>query len=159
MALTHTLFSPRELAQQVGENARALRLAQNLSRKTLAERAGVSESTIKRFEATGQITLDVLVLLASSLGVAQQLSGLFTQVQPVSLDELKQSGRVRGANENRDLGRGALAIAGVGFCPAARDLVRMTSSAGGWAQTPLLRAVAGAECNTVIELKPEHHAA
>ena len=44
-----------------------------------------------------------------------------------------------GANENRDLGRGALAIAGVGFCPAARDLVRMTSSAGGWAQTPLLR--------------------
>jgi hypothetical protein len=30
------------------------------------------------------------------LGVAQQLSGLFTQAQPVSLDELKQSGRVRG---------------------------------------------------------------
>ena len=88
MALTHTLFSPGELALQVSENARALRLAQNLSRKTLAERAGVSESTIKRFEATGQITLDVLVLLASSLGVAQQLSGLFTQAQPVSLDEI-----------------------------------------------------------------------
>ncbi len=70
--------------------------AQNLSRKTLAERAGISESTIKRFETTGQITLDALVLLASSLGVAQQLSGLFTQAQPVSLDELKQSGRVRG---------------------------------------------------------------
>ena len=63
MALTHTLFSPRELVQQIGENARALRLAQNLSRKTLAERAGVSESTIKRFETTGQITLDALVLL------------------------------------------------------------------------------------------------
>lgn len=56
------------MAQQVGENARALRLAQNLSRKTLAERAGVSESTIKRFETTGQITLEALVLLASSLG-------------------------------------------------------------------------------------------
>ena len=87
---------PSELAQQVGENARTLRLAQNLSRKTLAERAGISESTIKRFETTGQITLDALVVLASSLGVAQQLSGLFTQAQPVSLDELKQSGRVRG---------------------------------------------------------------
>ncbi|MGQ7816789.1 helix-turn-helix domain-containing protein [Metapseudomonas furukawaii] len=56
------------MAQQVGENARALRLAQNLSRKTLAERAGVSDSTIKRFETTGQITLEALVLLASSLG-------------------------------------------------------------------------------------------
>ncbi|OWJ95600.1 hypothetical protein B6S59_10290 [Pseudomonas sp. A46] len=56
------------MAQQVGENALALRLAQNLSRKTLSERAGVSESTIKRFETTGQITLEALVLLASSLG-------------------------------------------------------------------------------------------
>jgi transcriptional regulator with XRE-family HTH domain len=96
MALTHTLFSPGELAHQIGEIARELRLAQNLSRKTLAELAGVSESTIKRFETTGQITLDALVLLASSLGVAQQLPGLFTQAQPVSLAELKQSGRVRG---------------------------------------------------------------
>lgn len=96
MALTHALFSPGELLQQIGENARELRLAQNLSRKTLGERAGVSESTIKRFETTGQITLDALVLLASSLGVAQQLSGLFTQAQPVSLDELKKSGRIRG---------------------------------------------------------------
>ncbi len=43
MALTHTLFSPGELALQVGEKARALRLTQNISRKTLAERAGVSE--------------------------------------------------------------------------------------------------------------------
>ncbi len=96
MALTHALFSPGELQQRIGESARALRLAQNLSRKTLAERAGVSESTIKRFETTGQITLDGLVLLASSLGVAQQLAALFTQPQPVSLDELKQSGRSRG---------------------------------------------------------------
>lgn len=96
MALTHMLFSPGELAQRVGDNARALRLAHNLSRKTLAERAGVSESTIKRFETTGQITLDALVLLASSLGVAQQLSGLFAQTQPFSLNELKQSGRARG---------------------------------------------------------------
>lgn len=96
MALTHVLFSPGELVRQIGANARALRLAQNLSRKTLAERSGVSESTIKRFETTGQITLDALVLLASALGAAQQLSGLFTYEQPVSLDELKQSGRVRG---------------------------------------------------------------
>ncbi|MBB3105454.1 helix-turn-helix domain-containing protein [Azomonas macrocytogenes] len=96
MALTHTLFSPGELTQQIGENARELRLSQNLSRKTLAERAGVSESTIKRFETTGQITLDALVLLASALGMAQQLPALFKHTQPVSLDELKQSRRVRG---------------------------------------------------------------
>jgi DNA-binding XRE family transcriptional regulator len=49
MALTHTLFSPGELQQRIGESARELRLAQNLSRKTLAERAGVSESTHQAF--------------------------------------------------------------------------------------------------------------
>lgn len=96
MALTHTLFAPGELVRQVGENARALRLSQNLSRRTLAERAGVSESTIKRFELTGQITLDALVLLASALGATQQLLALFTQPQPASLDELKQGQRLRG---------------------------------------------------------------
>lgn len=96
MALVHTLLSPGDLAQRIGENARALRLAQNLSRKTLAERAGVSESTIKRFETTGQITLEALVLLASCLGAAHQLAELFTQAQPVSLAELKQNGRIRG---------------------------------------------------------------
>ncbi|WAG78764.1 helix-turn-helix domain-containing protein [Metapseudomonas furukawaii] len=70
------------MAQQVGENARALRLAQNLSRKTLAERAGVSESTIKRFETTGQITQEALVLLASSLGGMLLMDRLFLREHP-----------------------------------------------------------------------------
>ena len=96
MALTHVLFSPGEQLQQIGEHARALRVAQNLSRKTLAERSGVSASTIKRFETSGQISLDALLLIASTLGVAQQVTGLFRHAQPVSLDELKQTGRVRG---------------------------------------------------------------
>jgi len=96
MALTHTLFSPGEQLQQIGANARELRLAQNLTRKTLAERAGVSDSTIKRFETTGQISLDALMLLASALGVAHQLAGLFQHAHPVSLDELKKTGRRRG---------------------------------------------------------------
>lgn len=96
MALTHTLLSPGELARQIADNARALRLAQNLSRKTLAERSGVPESSIKRFETTGQASLDTLILLASALGVAHQLPTLFTREQPVSLDELKQSRRIRG---------------------------------------------------------------
>lgn len=96
MALTHALFSPGEQLQQIGENARDLRLAQNLSRKSLAERSGVSESTIKRFETSGQISLDALLLIASALGVAQHVAGLFRQVQPASLEELKQTGRVRG---------------------------------------------------------------
>ena len=96
MALTHALYTPGELAQQIADNAKTLRLAQDLSRKSLAERSGVPESSIKRFESTGQISLGSLVLLASVLGVAHQLPGLFRVEQPATLDELKRGSRVRG---------------------------------------------------------------
>lgn len=96
MALTHSLLSPGEIALRVGANARATRLGKNLSRKTLAQMSGVSESTIKRFESSGQVTLDALVLLANALGTTQQLVELFSQGSPASLDEIRQAGRSRG---------------------------------------------------------------
>lgn len=96
MALTHSLLAPGELAQKIGANAREARLAQNLSRKSLASRAGVSESTIKRFESSGQITLDALVLIATALGATRQLAELFKHEQPVSLEAIKRAGRTRG---------------------------------------------------------------
>lgn len=96
MALTHSLLAPGELTQQIGVNARKARLAQNLSRKSLAQMAGVSESTIKRFETNGQITLDGLVLIATALGVTRPLTELFKHEQPLSLDEIKQAERTRG---------------------------------------------------------------
>lgn len=96
MALTHSLLAPGELAKKIGANAREARLAQNLSRKSLAVMAGVSESTIKRFESNGQITLDGLVLIATALGATRKLTELFTHEQPISLKEIKQAGRSRG---------------------------------------------------------------
>jgi len=96
MALTHSLLAPGELAQQVGANARETRLAQNLSRRTLAQMAGVSESTIKRFESHGQITLEGLVLIATALGATGQIAELFKHEHPVSLEEIKRTGRARG---------------------------------------------------------------
>ena len=45
------------------------------------------------------------------------------------------------------------------FTPVEISAMRDASARGhkAWDENP--RAVAGAECNTVIELKPEHHAA
>lgn len=96
MALTHSLLSPGEIALRIGANARAARLAQNLSRKTLAQLSGVSESTIKRFESNGQVTLDALVLVANGLGLTQQLVELFTQDAPLFITDIKQGMRSRG---------------------------------------------------------------
>lgn len=43
---------------------KARRLSLDLARHTLAERSGVSESTIKRFEKTGEISLKALLNIA-----------------------------------------------------------------------------------------------
>ena len=50
-----TLYTPSEVAHQLGERVAQLRLARNWKRETLAQRAGVSVFLIKRFESSGQV--------------------------------------------------------------------------------------------------------
>lgn len=96
MSLTHLLYSPAELARSLGQNVKQLRLARNLSRKTLAELSGVSESSIKRFEVSGSITLESLILLAAALDQLAPVATLFKPEQPNSILELKNTKRQRG---------------------------------------------------------------
>ncbi|WP_426205595.1 helix-turn-helix domain-containing protein [Pseudomonas sp. TWP3-1] len=96
MSFMHVLYSPAEIARTVGENAKTLRLSKNLSRKTLAEKSGVSESTIKRFEATGVVTLEALILMATALDELTSVTRLFKPEHPNSLEELKNAKRKRG---------------------------------------------------------------
>ncbi len=96
MSFMHLLYSPAEIARNVGENAKTLRLSKNLSRKTLAEKSGVSESTIKRFEMTGLVTLEALILVATALDELTCVTRLFKPEHPKSVDELKSAKRKRG---------------------------------------------------------------
>ena len=96
MALTHALYTPGELMRQIADDARRLRLAQDLSRATLATRSGVPAPTIKRFETTGRISLESLVLLAGALGAGDRLHTLFAPPPPDSLEQLKRGPRQRG---------------------------------------------------------------
>lgn len=96
MALTHALYAPGELARQVADRARALRLARDFSRKSLAARSGVPEATIKRFETSGRISFESLVLLAEALGAGDRLQALFADSPPASLDEIRRGTRRRG---------------------------------------------------------------
>ncbi|MDO9343164.1 MAG: helix-turn-helix transcriptional regulator [Pseudomonas sp.] len=96
MALTHILYAPGEIALQIAGNAKALRLSKNLSRRALAAQSGVAESTLKRFETTGKVSLDALLLIAMSLGVGEQMANLFIAPPPLSLQELKSQTRLRG---------------------------------------------------------------
>lgn len=69
----------------------AKRLSLNLSQQTLSERSGVSYGVLKKFERTGQISLESLLKIALALGTLDEFNNLFKPVAPemlTSIDEL-----------------------------------------------------------------------
>ena len=94
------MMTPQEMKKKIAEQARAKRLALNLSQETLSEKSGVSYSVLKKFEQTGQISLESLLKLALVLGAIDNFNNLFVPDNPeiaLSLDELmKKNTRKRG---------------------------------------------------------------
>lgn len=90
-------FGVGYIKMKIGERAREKRLANNFSRKTLSERSFVPESTIKRLETKGEMSLDDLVKISVVLGCAEDFEYLFSRKEEVlSLDDLSMKERKRG---------------------------------------------------------------
>lgn len=94
--LSIAISSPQAILRQLGERARLRRLAFNWSRKTLASRSGVPESTIKRYELSGNIGLHKLIQLSLVLDAADEFGLLFPAKPIVSIDEVRAPKRQRG---------------------------------------------------------------
>jgi transcriptional regulator with XRE-family HTH domain len=62
---------------QLGRRLRALRLVRNLGQAELAARAGCSLSAVRRLEAQGQGSLELVVRVAQALQAADGLGTLF----------------------------------------------------------------------------------
>lgn len=90
--------APAEIERGLAERARALRLAADLTQEGLAERAGVSLGSLKRFERTGAVSLDSLIRIALALGATDGFDGLFAPRPFRTLDEVLATPqkRVRG---------------------------------------------------------------
>lgn len=69
-----------ELNQNLALRVRNIRKRRSISQEKLASISGVSYGSIKRFEATGQISLISLTKIAMALDMADELRNLFTQV-------------------------------------------------------------------------------
>ena len=85
-----------EILQNIGARAKSARLRENMSRKTLAEKAGVAEASLKRFETTGHISLSSLVQVLTALDRLSQLDELLAEQAPLSIHELDATKRQRG---------------------------------------------------------------
>ncbi len=82
--------TPKQIMQMLSQRGRQKRLELNLTQSGLASRAGISLGSLKRFEQTGQISLESLTKIALVLGEANSFDKLLntTLVLPSSLDEL-----------------------------------------------------------------------
>lgn len=65
-----------------------LRKRKKLSQKELAAKSGVSLGSLKRFEQSGEISLQSFTKLAIALGVEDELDNLFTEVPFESIEEV-----------------------------------------------------------------------
>lgn len=93
-------MTPREIKERIAQRAKAKRLFLNLSQQTLSARSGVSLGSLKKFESSGQISLESLLKLALSLNALNEFGDLFQKKQVkeyLSLDEiLQENTRKRG---------------------------------------------------------------
>ena len=90
--MSFTLYAPTELAEQIAERVREVRLARGWTQAHLAERTGIPLPTYRQFERTGQVSLERLIAVTGALGRAAEWELMFRPHAPKSLDEL---GRAR----------------------------------------------------------------
>ena len=84
--LSTDFASPADICRDVSSRARDARLAVNRSQAGLAERAGVSLGSLKRFERTGAASLEFLARIAVALRLEARFGELFQRAQFASLD-------------------------------------------------------------------------
>lgn len=72
-----SLLVPQDIMLAYAKRVRALRIQFGITQKELAQRVGVSEGTIKRFEQTGEIQLRSLLAIALVLNRLDEFEEMF----------------------------------------------------------------------------------
>ena len=79
---------PAEIIRTIAAHMKDLRRRRKISQRELAARSGVSYGSLRRFEATGEISLLSLSKLALQLGIEKELMQLFADVPYLTIDEV-----------------------------------------------------------------------
>lgn len=82
------VMSHEEILLKIASNAKKRRKLYHLTQKEIADKAGVSYASYRRFEETGQISLDSFVKIALVLECEKELVELFTKRHYNSIEEI-----------------------------------------------------------------------
>ena len=90
-----------ELDQKLAQRVRNIRKRRSISQEKLASMSGVSYGSVKRFEATGKISLLSLTKLAMALDMADELRDIFTSVPDRDIQEVINETRSQSKRRDR----------------------------------------------------------
>jgi transcriptional regulator with XRE-family HTH domain len=82
------LLSPGEIAAELASRVRSRRLERGFTQAQLAERAGISPATLKRFEHTGRIAFVSLVRLAVVLEALPGMERIFAAPEYRTIEDV-----------------------------------------------------------------------
>jgi transcriptional regulator with XRE-family HTH domain len=85
-----SLVGPADIGTLLADRAKALRLLKGWTRNTLAQRAGVTAASLKRFETTGKASLELVLKVAHALARLEEFSKLLLPPAAQSIEELEQ---------------------------------------------------------------------
>lgn len=80
-----TIKPPANVMRELAERIKALRLRKKWSRQELADYADVNVYSLKRFETSGQISLERFLALCFALGVLDELDHILKPRERVSV--------------------------------------------------------------------------
>ena len=89
-----TLTTPKETSKNLSIRLKELRLLKKWKRSTLAKRSGVTESSLKRFEQTGKVSMENFLKLVFTLGRLDEIDALLIPPTAQSLKDLKKSEKI-----------------------------------------------------------------
>jgi transcriptional regulator with XRE-family HTH domain len=98
---TLSLVGPAEMGRLLADRIKALRLLRAWTRSTLAQRAGVTAASLKRFETSGRASLELVLKVAHALARLDEFGKLLQPPPAQSIEELQQ----RAAKPARKRGR------------------------------------------------------
>jgi transcriptional regulator with XRE-family HTH domain len=82
--------TPVQIGKLLGDRVRTLRLLEDWTRDTLASRAGVAASSLKRFETTGKASLDLVLRVAHALGRLEEFDAILIPQPARTLADLER---------------------------------------------------------------------
>jgi len=106
MDATKPSRTPAELALEVGESLRTLRLQRDIDQKTLAERAGISVRALKNLEGGAGSTLHSLICVVRALGREDWLRAIAPVATVNPLAMTRQAAPRQRASRRRSPARG-----------------------------------------------------